>query len=194
MEPGAMQETEAPINQEEQVDPKVQEQFDLLVINGMNIINEEKPARGIVGKIKQSQNKVQAVAEITVDIIGRLADSALESKVEIAKEALVQAANVLMGEIITLAETAGVEPFSDDEKAQSFQVAVSLYLDSAVKQGKITKEELAELGEEAKQSEQGQEMAGQIENRQQPQSQQPPVPDGNNPQQQGGGILTQGGM
>ena len=182
-------------NTDQPIDPQIQEQFDLLAINGMNIINEEKPAKGIVGKINESADRVQAVAEVTVDLINRLVDSALESQVTIGKDALVHGANFLMGEIISLAESAGIEPFTDDEKAQAFQAAVSMYLDTAVKQGKMTKEELVEMSEEAKQSPQGQEMASQIESRQNPQGQQLPQGQGQGiDNQQGGGILAQGGM
>jgi len=182
-------------NTDQPIDPQIQEQFDLLAINGMNIINEEKPAKGIVGKINGSADRVQAVAEVTVDLINRLVDSALESQVTIGKDALVHGANFLMGEIISLAESAGIEPFTDDEKAQAFQAAVSMYLDTAVKQGKMTKEELVEMSEEAKQSPQGQEMASQIESRQNPQGQQLPQGQGQAiDNQQGGGILAQGGM
>lgn len=182
MEPNQVQDTP---ETSQAVDPKVQEEFDILVINGMNIIHSEKAAKGIVGKIKGSANKVQATAEVTVDIITRLVDSALSSNVDISKDALVHGANFLMGEIITLAEKAGIEPFSEEEKAQVFQAAVSMYLDKAVKQGKITQEELAQLSEEAKQTEKGREMAVQIESRQRPQGQ---------PQEQQQGILAQGGM
>jgi hypothetical protein len=178
---------------EKQVDPKIQEQYDMFVINGMNIIYDEKAAGQIVKRIVGSKDPVKAIADATVALVNRVVDSALENKVQIAKEALVHGSAALLNEIVTLAEAKGLAKLSEDDKAQALNQATSTFLDNAVKTGQITKEELIQMGDEARRTPEGQKVIqamdkqGPPQQAQQPQQAQRPMP-------QKPGILAQGGM
>lgn len=161
---------------EEKVSPEIQEQFDIFITNGMNIIHDPKVSDGILNRIMQGGDPVKNIAEATVDIVTRLADSASESGMALSDNVLVHGSNFLMGEIISLAEAAGMQKLTEEQRTQSYQLATSLYLDDSVKAGKISPEQLSQLGEQAKQSqpEAGEQMR--------------------QPEQQNSGILNQGGM
>lgn len=142
--------------QQEKVDPKLQQQFDIFVANGISVIHDEKVSGGLIKRITKSDDPVEAIAKATLDIIGKLEMSAKSSGMDLSDAVLVQGANQLMGEIITLAETAGMQPLTDEQKYQAFSLATSLYLDGAVKSGKISPEELQQMGQDASQTSDGQ--------------------------------------
>ena len=137
---------------QEQVPKEIQEQFDIFVVNGMEIINDQKVSEDILNRISQSGDPIRGIAEATVDIVNRLIDSAQENGIKLSNETMVHGSNVLMGEIINMAETAGMQKLTEEQRTQSFQLATSLYLDGAVKSGKMTPEQLAQLSEESKQA------------------------------------------
>ena len=179
---------ELPGAEQQQVSPEVQEQFDIFVVNGMEIIHDEKVADDFLARIMKSQDPVQSIAEATVDVVNRLYDSAAQNGTKLSPETLVHGSNILMGEIITVAESAGMQPLNDEQKTQSYQLAVSKYVDGAVKTGKMSKQELETLGQQASQTPQGQEITQQMQGQAQPQQ---PAPQ---PAQKEPGLLSPGGM
>ena len=138
--------------QQQQLPPEVREQFNMFVTNGLNIIHEEQVTNDILNRILKSGDPIQAIAEATVDIVTRLYDSAKKNGVEIYRDVLIHGANVLMGEIINMAEAAGMQKLSDEQKTQAFQIATSMFIDQSVKTGRISKEELAGMGKEVVQN------------------------------------------
>lgn len=138
-----------PENQGGDVPPEMQEQFDIFVANGMNIIHDEKVSNDLLNRILKG-NPVQAIAEATVDMVTRLSDSAAENNMALTNETLVHGSNILMGEIINMAEAAGMQKLTEEQRTQSYQLATSMFLDNSVKSGKITQEQLVQLGEETK--------------------------------------------
>jgi len=69
---------------------------------------------------------------------------------------------VLMGEIISIAEIAGAEPLSEEERYKAFSLAVSKYLSNAVKTGRISPDQLQQMKQQAMQSPQGQEIVNKV--------------------------------
>lgn len=138
-------------------DPKTQDNIDMFLANGTRIVHNKKVSDGFIKHIIEANNPVIAIADSTLNVIDRLESSASERGVgTLQPEALAQVANVLMGKIIEMAEIAGLKTLSDDEKYQSFSLAVSKYIDKAVKSGKMSKEELGQLGDRAAQTPEGQ--------------------------------------
>ncbi len=182
---------------EQQVTPEAQEQFDMFVANGIEIIHDEKVSEGFLGRIMKSERPVQTIAEITVDVVNRLYDSAEEANMKLTPDTLVHGSNILMGEVITIAETAGMQPLTDEQKTESYQLAVSKYIDDAVKSGRLSQQELAQLGQQIGQTPEGQKIAQQMQAgpQGQPQSQGQPQPQQQvqqQPQPQEQGILAGG--
>ena len=141
------------MNQEgSQVPPEIQSQFDMFIINGMEIIHDPKATDGILNRIKKVGNPMKGIAEATVDIVTRLSDSSAENGIQLANEVLVHGSNFLMGEIMNITEVSGMQPLSEEQRTQSFQLATSLYIDNAVKSGKMTPEQMQQLSQQTQQA------------------------------------------
>ena len=171
--------------QNQQVDPQNQEQYDVFMANGMNVLHDEKVSDQIISQIIKSQDPVESIARATVDLIIRLETSASQNGVQVADNVKMQAANQLMGEIINLAEMAGMKQLTDEERYKAFSLAVSMYLDESVKSGNITPEQLAQMGQEMQGTPEGQKIVQQMGGQQGQQANQRPMP-------QPGGLLRQG--
>jgi len=139
-----------------QVDLKTQEQMDIFISNGMMMIHNSKVSDSILSKILKEQDKIKAIAEAMVLIINHLVDSAAQNGQALTNEVLVFGSNFLLGELISLAEAAGMQKLSDEQKTEVLQRGVGMFIDDAVKQGRITKDQLAALGEQVKQTPEGQ--------------------------------------
>lgn len=133
---------------DQKVDPKLQEQFDMFVINGMNIIHDEQVSNSILNRILQSDDPVTAIADATLDIVNRIYESAVENGIQLMNETLVYGSNILMGEIISMAESAGMQKMTEEQRSASYELATSKYLDNAVKTGRLKKEELVGMAEQ----------------------------------------------
>jgi len=150
---------------EQQMTPEQQEQYDMFVINAINMIHTKDVSQSILTRIAHSQHPLDGIAGITVDMANRVVESAQENGMEISQAVLVHGGNAVLGEVINVAESAGMEPLSEEQKTEAFQRAAAKFLDNSVKSGKISPEQLTQMGEEAQQSPQGQqimqEMGGQ---------------------------------
>jgi len=132
-----------------------QEAHDKFVINGMKILHSPEVSDKIINRIKGSDDTVKVVGESAIDIVMRLEQSAGENQFPITANTIVNGLNAIVGEVITLAEAAGASPLSDEQKYQAYSWALGKYLDQGVKSGKITQEQLVQLGQEAMTDEAG---------------------------------------
>lgn len=138
------------------VDPKIQEQFDIFVANGMNIIHNPQVSDGILNRVFKNKNKIEAIAVAMVDIVTRLSESATGNGISLNNETLVHGSNFLLGELLGMAEAAGMQKLTNEQKTEAYQRAVGMYLDGAVKSGKMTQEQVISLGDQTKQTPEGQ--------------------------------------
>jgi hypothetical protein len=169
-----------------QPNPKTQEQVDIFVSNGIQIIHSKKISDNIIKQLKGSKDPVEVISTITLKVVEILENDAVKKGVTLTDVTKVHGANQLMGEIINLAEKAkAVEPLNDEQKYQAFALAVSTYLDRAVKSGKITQEQLMALAKEAQQTPEGQKIAQELQRGQESQPVTPnvSVPPGTQEQQ-----------
>jgi len=140
-----------------------QAQYDMFVANGMSIIYDKTTSEKIINQIVKSPDPIESVSDATLNVIEKLESSAGSSKVKIQEAVLIQGSNVLMGEIIGLAEAAGMEPLSDEQKYQAYSLAVSKYIQRALKTGKMTPEQLEAMSQEVSKTPEGQEIAQQVD-------------------------------
>lgn len=136
-----------------------QKELDIFVANGIKMIHTDKISDSIISMVVDSKDPVTALADATLSIVSRLEQSSEAAGRKVSYETLVAGANILMGEVIASAEAAGMKKMKKPEKYQAMSLAVAKYLDTAIKTGKMTKEELAQLGEEAANTEIGQKMS-----------------------------------
>lgn len=169
-EQGLLMEKSPPINQREPgveqiqeeepaMDPQTQEQFDIFVANGLQIIYSQEESAKIMQAISDSENPVTIIARITLRVVNQLEDMLTGQGVEISDDAKIHGANILMGEIMTMAEKAGINPLSEEERNHSWSMAVALYIDEGLKSGRLSPEQIQEMSERAQQTPEGQEIA-----------------------------------
>jgi len=155
-------ETKKGILNKGKTDPKVQEEADVFVANGVQIIHQPNVSDNLIKQIQSSKDPIEGIANATLSIVERLEESSGQNGVQISDTAKIHGANQLMGEIIQIAEIAGVPKLNDDQKYQAFSMAVSRYLDKSVKSGKMSKEQLAQMGKEAGATPEGQKITQQM--------------------------------
>lgn len=176
-------------NEKKPVETNEDPQYDIFITNGMSIIYDSATSKKLINQIVKSPDPIEAVSDATLNVVGKLESSAESSKIKIQDSVLIQGSNALMGEIIGLAEAAGMEPLSDEQKYQAFSLAVSKYIQRALKSGKMTQEQLIALGQEAAQSPEGQKIAQQMggnEALSQPSATGQPIQPGQTGQPEGG--------
>lgn len=145
-------------------DKKTQAIFDLFMLNGMEIIYDEKQAQSMLPRVSSGGDPTKAIAELLVDIIVRVVSSARENGKKIPPGIILHGGNMLFGELLKVLEAAGMEPLTEEQKAAVWQVASSLYIDQAVKSGEMTKEELVALSQEVEQTPEGKKVLQTAEN------------------------------
>jgi hypothetical protein len=154
-------------------DPKTQDTFDAFMSNGINIIHNEKVSDGMIQNILNADDPVKEIANATLNVVNRLEQSGSENGMNFGPEILSNGANILMGEIIQVAEISGLKPLTEEEKYMAYSLTVSRYIDEAIKSGKITPEQLQEMSQQAQQTPEGQKIVAETQNMMQ--SQTPPV-------------------
>ena len=142
-----------------------QEMFDKLAINALKIIHSEEVTDSTIKRIQGAKDKVDIIGEISLDIMNRLENSAGQNDLTLNANTVSNGLNVIVGEIINLAEAAGVQTLNEEQKYQAFSWAFSNYIDQAVKSGKISEEELIGSGQKLLEDGQGmqEQMPGQPE-------------------------------
>lgn len=131
-------------------------EYDIFVANGIKLIHSKEASDSLIKRILDADNKSDALATATLLVINRLEASAEAAGKELSLVTIAHGGNALMGEIIRLAEAAGMEELDDQTKAEAMALAISRYIDDAVKTGKITQEELVEMSDYIQNTPEGQ--------------------------------------
>lgn len=153
----AQQPAQQPEQQKKQGKFNAQDAFDKFVINGLQILHDEKISASIIKRVKTAKNKVDAVGEAAIDIIGKLESSA-QGQFEIRANTVINGANVIVGEIINIAEAAGMPKLAKEQRYQAYAWAAANYIDRAIKSGRVSKDQLKQVATKLAQSEKGQQI------------------------------------
>jgi len=135
-------------------------QIDLFIKSGRNIIMSDQVKQQIAS-IKD--NPIEQLGGTVLMVITRLEGIAQDAGEKLDPDAELVAANTLLADIFNIYEQSSGQTLTDDQKAQTFSYAVSTYIADAVQTGKISKDELQQLAQMAKQSENGKQIAAQVE-------------------------------
>lgn len=155
-QPGGTGEMPPGTNEASGLSPDQQKKFDAYVAQGVRLIHDQKVTDTMLQGIEGSENPVPVIADTTLNLIKRLDAKAAETGIELEIELKAHAANLLMGELITIAESAGMPPLDDEQRYQVFSLAVSKYLKQAVASGEMSEDELIQMGQAAQQTPEGQ--------------------------------------
>ena len=157
-----------------------QDSYDKFVLNALEILHSPETTNGIVNRVISAPDKVDAVGEIALDVVTRLEQSAEQNNFQITAGTIMNGTNTIVGEVINIAEAAGMESMNDEQKYQAFSWTVSNYINNAVKSGRISQEELIQIGQQMAQTKEGKDITQRV------------MADENRMQKPG--ILAQGGV
>lgn len=129
--------------------------FDLFIINGMELIYDENQAKTMLPRLSSGDDPTKTMAELLVDIITRIIESAQDAGKKIPPEVVLHGGNFLFAELLKVLEAAGMEPLTEEQKTSVWQMASSIYIDQAISSGQMSKQELIALSKEAEQTDEG---------------------------------------
>lgn len=142
--------------------PNAQQAFDKFVMNGLKILHTPEVADGVIQRVQSNPDKIEAIGISALDVAQRLETSASQSGFQTTANTVLHGLNVIVGEVINIAEAAGLPPLEDEQKFQAFSWAISNYISNGVKAGKITKEGLVRLGQTLSQKGSGKVLSEQL--------------------------------
>ena len=138
-----------------------QQQFDMFMAYCIKVIHSKEVADNIAKSLSgltDINQQIDHVARLSLDIITRVQTAADQKGQQIGDNVLANALNQVMGEVLNIGYIAGMKKFTDEQKGQSYSLAVSLYLDQAVKTGRLTKEQVQQAAAELSKTKTGQDI------------------------------------
>jgi hypothetical protein len=144
----------APIDNSK-VSPETQAIMDMFVINGMELIYDEKQVQTMLPRLSAGEDPTKSMAELLLDIVNRIVSSAKDAGKEIPPEVILHGSNILFGELLKVLDAAGMAPLSEEQKTAVWQLFSSSYIDQAIKSGQMTEQEIILLSKGIKQTEEG---------------------------------------
>lgn len=105
--------------------------------NVLNVIYNDKTTPAIIERLKNSEDPASDLAQIAVNAIVRVEDSAEQNGIPTDKNVIVQSGAEIVGDIAELSSQFGGHKFSDEEIQKAFLRGVDLYRTVRQSQGKI---------------------------------------------------------
>jgi GH24 family phage-related lysozyme (muramidase) len=127
----------------EKSEKAVEADYRTMVAKGMKLIHGKESRQNMLQALN-SRNPVDAVANITYNVIARIDAALMKANKTISDEVKAVAANNLMGQILEVGEASGVVNLDDNEKELAFSLAIQKYTDAEIKAGRMNKEMFAE--------------------------------------------------
>ena len=164
------------VNSDPKQQGKLNRQLSMFMVNGLKVLSDKKYIKKILNVIKTGLHKpLHTIADVLLGIVISMVTDARKKGLALDNGIIAHGTNLLLGHFLQLLEAAGMKPLTDEEKLAVYQMVVAQYLDTAVKMGLMTKEELMQISEQMKQTPQGQKVMQQKDEGQpgQPQPRQP---------------------
>ncbi len=154
-QPGDLKPADAEADNEGNVSPEEQTQYNEFVTNGMSLLHDEKGLSGLLKAMKGDGNPVEGLANTVASIVIRVEDSAQKQGVEISGDVLMHGGTELLEQAAELAEKAGAHEFSDKDLESALYLAMDIYRTTRQQQGKLPTEQFGQDMQELQAAEQG---------------------------------------
>ena len=136
--------------------PEEQQQYSMAENNLLSLIYEKGNVRpGILEALKPSGEKqpeslqgqapppeIMALSTLAVEIVSKLDDSAREAGQPLSNDVLAEIAQDSIEHLSEVSEASGQYDYSEDEMAGALTVAVDMYREKAIADGRTSEEEL----------------------------------------------------
>ena len=139
-----------------------QQQYDMFMAYCMKVLHSKAVSDNVAQSLSgltDINQQIDHIARLTLDIIVRVETAANDKGQQKGDNVNTNAANEVMADVIKISEIAGMKKLTDEQKAQAYSLCVSLYLDQAVKTGKMTPEDLQQAGDALSKTKEGQAIA-----------------------------------
>lgn len=124
---GSMQPLAAGGEEEGNVTPEEQAQYDTFVTNGMQLIYNEKSMPQVLQSIAGDGDPVEGLANTVATVVMRLEDSAADKGQEISGDVKMHGATELLEQMAELAGEAGIHDYSEEEMEGALFRALDIY-------------------------------------------------------------------
>lgn len=128
--------------EEPNVSPEEQAQYDSFVKNGMNLIYDEKGMDKLVESLDGDGSPVEGLANTLVTVVMRLEDSAADAGHPVSGDVVMHGGAEIMGLMAEMSSEAGVHEFSDAEQESAWYMAQDQYRSMRQEQGVLPVEQL----------------------------------------------------
>lgn len=121
-----------------------EKQLRALKVNALKLIHSDKTRERILSAFdKADDHPINKISRISTSILNRIEGQARKDGDSIDNAVKIYGGNLIVGEVINLAEAAGkIKPMNDDEKTVALSKAVQDYTNQMIRDGEITREEL----------------------------------------------------
>lgn len=127
-------------------------EFEKFIVSAQKLIHSPQTRDTVLKRIGVSeQGPIGDISDTVILITDRIDQQMMKDQGKPVDDAVkIQGANVVTGQIIEIAESAGKIPkMSDDEKAVAYTYAVQKYTDRMIARGEITRGELQQYAQQA---------------------------------------------
>lgn len=128
--------------EEPNVSPEEQKEYDQFVTNGMNLIDDEKATPQILESIEGDGNPIEGLGLTLAAVVMRVEDSAEKGGKKLSPDVMLHGATELLEQMVELAEEAGVHEFSEEEMESALYFGMDFYRSTRQEQGKLHEDEL----------------------------------------------------
>lgn len=119
------------------VTPEEQRAYEAFVDNGLKLISDEKASTSLLQRIEADDDKVGALADATLAVLGRLEASAGQKGHQIGPDILLHGGVEILESIAEIARVARVYDYSEDEMEAATYRAIDSYRQAKQQSGEF---------------------------------------------------------
>lgn len=126
------------------VSPEEQAQYDQWVTNGMQLMYSEQVMPQILETVAGGGDPIQGLANAVAMITIRLEDSAGDASAEISGDVKFHAATEFAEQLAELGEAAGIHQYSEEDIEAAFLLALDIYRSARQEEGRLPVDEISQ--------------------------------------------------
>lgn len=128
--------------EESNVTPEEQAQYDEFVANGMNLIYDEKGLQQTLESLEGDGSPIEGLASTLIGVVSRLEDSAEEAGTPISGDVVYHGGVELLEQLAEMSSKAKLHDYSEEDMESALFMALDQYRQMRQQQGKLPEDEL----------------------------------------------------
>jgi hypothetical protein len=123
----------------QEIDPQIMQAVQQYIAAAMKLIHGEQTRDRVLQVVQSAPNPIVGAAQAGLVVLQRI-----EKEIPADDTVLLSAGNIILGEIMTVAEAAGLHQYSEQDRVQVFQQAVKMFVGKEVASGKRDPQQIAQ--------------------------------------------------